>query len=278
MRKKFYKMHGTGNDYIFFNCMGRGISRPQALARRLSDRHFSVGGDGVILIEKSKIADAKMRIFNADGSEGKMCGNGIRCVAKFLYDGGFVRRREMTVETRSGVRRLTVYTGGDGCVCRVCADMGRAEFAPAAIPVRLEGDCIVDRPACIGGREYRITCVSMGNPHCVVFGPPPEPFERTGRAFEESLLFPEGINAEFACAAGEDGLAVRVWERGSGETLSCGTGACAAVAAAVRNGLCRAGTEVAVRLKGGVLSVRYTPERVFMTGDAVLAYVGTVEI
>lgn len=278
MRKKFYKMHGTGNDYIFFDCMGRGVPHPQALARKLSDRHFSVGGDGIILIEKSRMADAKMRIFNADGSEGKMCGNGIRCVAKYLYDSGRVRRKEMTVETLSGVRRLTVYTGGDGAVCRVRADMGRANLAPAAVPVLLEGERAVGRPVEIGGKEYRVTCVCMGNPHCVVFGAPPEPFGETGRAFEHSPLFPEGVNAEFVRVCGRNRLRVRVWERGSGETLSCGTGACASAVAAVENGLCDFGRDIAVRLKGGDLTVCYTSEGVYLTGGAALAFVGTADI
>ncbi len=278
MRKKFYKMHGTGNDYIFFDCMHRTLARPQEIAVKLSDRHFSVGGDGIILIEKSEVADAKMRIFNADGSEGKMCGNGIRCVAKFLFDSGKVQRRELTVETLSGVKRLWVYPADDGTASRVRADMGRADFTPAAVPVRLEGDRVVNRLVSVGGRNYSVTCVSMGNPHCVVFVPPPEPFERIGRAFETSPLFPEGINTEFAELSGEDCLRVRVWERGSGETLSCGSGACASVAAAAENGLCRVGTDVSVRLKGGKLIVNYTRERVFMTGDAVLAYTGIVEI
>ena len=278
MRKKFYKMHGTGNDYIFFDCMCRPLARPGEAAKRLSDRHFSVGGDGIILIEASRVADAKMRIFNADGSEGKMCGNGIRCVAKFLFDGGRVNRREMTIETLSGVKRLWVYPAADGTAGLVRADMGPANFHPSALPVRLAGERVLRRPVRVGGREYAVTCVSMGNPHCVIFAPPPEPFEAVGRAFEQSPLFPEGVNTEFAEIAGENCLRVRVWERGSGETLSCGSGACASVAAAAENGLCRAGEDVRVRLKGGELLVNYTRERAFMTGDAVLAYTGIAEL
>ncbi|MBQ9081630.1 MAG: diaminopimelate epimerase [Clostridia bacterium] len=278
MRKKFYKMHGIGNDYVYFNCLTKEISNPENLARKLSHRNFSIGGDGIILVCKSKVADAKMRIFNADGSEGKMCGNGIRCVAKLLYDLGKVNRKELTVETLSGIKRLWVYEGKDGKAQRVKVDMGKAEFSPAKIPVSLSGESVISRRAQIGREEYAVTCVGMGNPHCVVFEDAPEPFERVGRAFETSPLFPEGVNTEFVQLINETTLRVRVWERGSGETLACGTGACAATAAAVKNGYIKAGQDVTVQLKGGNLTVNYTEEKVFMTGDAALAYTGVVEI
>lgn len=271
-------MHGAGNDYAYFDCFHTTIPNPAETAKKLSQRRFSVGSDGIILILKSKVADAKMRIFNADGSEGKMCGNGIRCVAKYLYDSGKVKRREMTVETLSGVKRLWAYTGEDGKVHSVRADMGKAEFSPKKIPVRLSGEKIVGYPACIGGTNYEITCVSMGNPHCVVFQEAKEPFEAIGRAFEKSSLFPEGVNTEFVTICGKNALKARIWERGSGETFACGTGACASVAAATENGFMQEGKDVSVKLKGGTLIVNYTRERVFMTGEAVTAYIGMAEI
>lgn len=277
MRKKFIKMHGIGNDYIYFDCFSRPLPDPSRLAARLSDRHFSVGGDGVILIGKSSVADAKMRIFNADGSEGKMCGNGIRCVGKYLFDSGKVTRREMTVETLSGVRRLKVFSGADGKVSSVRVGMGKADFACFSVPVKTAEKYCIGREISVGGRVYKATCLSVGNPHCVIFSPPPEPFEEAGAAFETCGLFPEGVNVEFA-ERREDKFFVRVYERGSGETLACGTGACAVVAAAVKNGLCSEGEEIPVVLSGGTLFVRYTQEEIFMTGEAALSFVGTVEI
>lgn len=270
-------MHGLGNDYVFFNCIHREIPYPAELAIRLSDRHFSIGADGVILICASAVADAKMRIFNADGSEGKTCGNGLRCVAKFLYDFGIVKRREMTVETWGGIARLWVYEGADGRVNRVKADMGRADFAPAHIPVIAEQP-IIGKILRIGGEKYTVTCVSVGNPHCVVFSSPPSDFAKTGRAFGKAEIFPEGVNTEFAEVVSPQELRFRVWERGSGETLACGSGACAVVAAAVVNGYCREGEDIFVRLCGGTLIVNYTKQRILMTGSACLAYTGIVEI
>lgn len=277
MRRKFYKMHGIGNDYVFFNCMHRDIPYPAELAIRLSDRNFSIGGDGVILICKSAVADAKMRIFNADGSEGKTCGNGLRCTAKLLYELGIIRRKELTVETLGGVARLWIYTGTGGAVKRVKADVGRADFTPAHIPVLAERP-VIGKKLTIGGRTYTSTCVSVGNPHCVIFSEPPADLAKAGKAFKESELFPEGVNVEFAEVISPQEVRVRVWERGSGETLACGSGACAVVAAAVVNGYCREGEDVFVRLRGGSLTVNYTKERILMTGAACLAYTGFVEI
>ncbi len=271
-------MHGVGNDYVYFNCLTEELKNPQALAVRLSKRRFSIGSDGVILICKSKIADAKMRIFNADGSEGKTCGNGIRCVAKWLYDFKKVDRKELKIETLSGVKRLWVNVGEDGKVDRVKADMGRANFSFEAIPALFSGENITQKTLFVLGKEYKVTCVSMGNPHCVVFAPAPEPFEKIGRAFETHPIFPEGINTEFATKNQDGSFSVRVWERGSGETLACGTGACAVAAAAVKNGYAKAGQDIKILLKGGIITVNYTEERVFMTGSAVLSYTGVVEI
>ncbi len=275
----FTKMHGTGNDYIYFNCFEQEIFAPESLSVHLSDRHLGVGGDGMILICPSKIADAKMRIFNLDGSEGKMCGNGIRCVGKYLYDNGMVDKNEITVETLSGIKKLRLYSLG-GRVQSVCVDMGPAELAPEKIPVELPGDKIINQPVDIDGTEYKITCVSMGNPHCVVFlnNLSSLNIEKIGPAIENAHLFPERINVEFVQVINRNTLKMRVWERGSGETLACGTGACAVAIAAVENGFCRKNEDITVRLPGGDLLIRYTDETVYMTGNAVKAFEGVVEI
>jgi carbamoyl-phosphate synthase large subunit len=270
-------MHGIGNDYVYFNCMHKGVAYPERLAIRLSDRHFSIGADGVILIGRSKIADAKMRIFNADGSEGKTCGNGVRCVGKFLYDLGYTDRKEVTVETLAGVARLFLWTGADGKIGRVTADMGRASFAASDIPAALSGN-VIGRKLVVLGQGYVITCVSMGNPHCVIFGALPREIELTAKLISKCGLFPQGVNVEFAEVISEREIRVRVYERGSGETLSCGSGACAVVSAAVANGYCRGGEDVFVRLRGGTLVVKYTKNSVYLTGDVALAFTGFVEV
>jgi len=279
VKLKFTKMHGCGNDYIYFNCWEQEITEPEEISIRLSDRHFGVGGDGIVLICSSDVADAKMRMFNSDGSEGRMCGNAIRCVGKYLYDNKMVVKDEMTIETLSGIKKLKLYSSG-GKVKSVCVDMGRAELKPEKIPVKLGGDRIVDVPVTIGGRSYNITCVSMGNPHCVVFCEDPDDIdiEKIGPVFENAPIFPERINTEFISVIDKNTLKMRVWERGSGETLACGTGACAAVIAAVLNGYCNKGEDVTVRLKGGNLIIRYADETVYMTGNAEKVYEGVVEV
>ena len=276
---KFYKMHGIGNDYIYFDCFDQMPEDPSALAIKLSDRHFSVGGDGVILVCRSDVADGKMRMFNADGSEGKMCGNGIRCTAKFLYDTGLVPKETMTIDTLSGIKTLRLSVK-EGKTELVTVDMGPAEFRPEKIPVLIPGSEVIGSLLEVGGKERRITCVSMGNPHCVIFGDDPDTIdlEREGTAVAASPIFPEGVNVEFIHLAGRNTLKMRVWERGSGETLACGTGACAAACAAVRNGLCEKGEEILVHLTGGDLRIRMTDETVWMTGGATLVFTGEVEI
>ncbi len=276
---KFTKMHGCGNDYIYISCLTEEVSSPELLSVKLSDRHFGIGGDGLVLICKSDIADAKMRMFNADGSEGKMCGNAIRCVAKYLYDNGIVRKENLTIETLSGIKKLKLFTE-NGKVTSVCVDMGKAEFAPDRIPVLLEGDRIINQEVEIGNGKYRITCVSMGNPHCVVFCDDVDEIdiEKTGPEFENAPIFPERVNTEFIKVIDRNTLKMRVWERGSGETLACGTGACAAAVAAVENGFCPKGEEIRVILKGGDLSVRYTNETVYMTGSAEKVFDGVIEL
>lgn len=280
VRREFVKMVGCGNDYIYFACLGgNDLDSPEGLAVRLSDRHFGIGGDGVILICDSDKADAKMRMFNLDGSEGKMCGNGIRCVAKYLYDSHIVNKKEFTIETLSGIKNVKVITRS-GEVIMVRVDMGKAELAPAAVPVKAEGESVVDREIEVGGKKYKVTCVSMGNPHCVVFTDNVDNLDiaKIGPAFEESELFPEGVNVEFVKALDDHTLKMRVWERGSGETYACGTGACATAVAACLNGLCKKGEDITVRLLGGDLTVKYTDDAVYMTGDAVKVFDGVVEI
>ena len=276
---KFTKMHGCGNDYIYIDCFKENVEDEKKAAIFLSDRHFGVGGDGIILIKKGTKADFEMVMYNADGSRGAMCGNGIRCVAKYLYDTHVVNKKEFTVETLSGIKNVKVITRA-GEVIQVRVDMGKAEFAPAAVPVALDGENVVNRAVNVGGKEYNVTCLSMGNPHCVVFLPAVDNLDISGigPAFEESELFPEGVNVEFVKVLDDHTLKMRVWERGSGETFACGTGACATAVAACLNGYCRKGEDITVRLLGGDLTVNYTDDAVYMTGNAVKVFDGTVEI
>ena len=279
-RLEFTKMQGCGNDYIYFNCFDQKIDNPEGLALKLSDRHFGIGGDGIIMIERSDVAAGKMRMFNLDGSEGKMCGNGIRCVAKFMRDNMLVNSDDFTVETLSGIMKIHL-TRHYGVVNGATVNMGKAELDPARIPVSLEPDKdgrVVDREVTIGGEKYNITCVSMGNPHAVVFMKNIDSLdiEDIGPKFEFDPIFPERVNAEFIKVIDETTLKMRVWERGSGETWACGTGACAAAVAAVLGGYCKKDTDITVKLKGGDLVIRYTDDAVYMTGDAVTVYSGSV--
>lgn len=279
MKLPFTKLVGTGNDYIYINCFENQVTSPEFLSIFLSDRHNGVGGDGVILICPSEIADAKMRIFNLDGSEGMMCGNGIRCVAKYLYDNKMVTEKVIHIDTLSGIKECTVSTTA-GLVHQVTVDMGKAELRPEKIPVKLDGDIIVNRPVSVDGEPYNITCVSMGNPHTVVFVNSVDKLdlEKIGRKFETDPLFPERVNTEFVERVDERTIKMRVWERGSGETLACGTGACAAAVAACLNGFCKKGENVRIILRGGDLTVKYTDETVYMTGGAEKVYEGVVEV
>lgn len=278
---KFVKMQGCGNDYIYFDCFEQQIDDPEALAVKLSDRHFGVGGDGVVLICPSKLADVKMRMFNIDGSEGKMCGNAIRCVGKYMHDVRGLDKAVVTVETLSGIKTLKLIVK-DGVAVGAEVDMGKAELDPKKIPVALDGETVIDRPVKIGGGEYRITCVSTGNPHCVVFGGDPAELDlpAIGPKFESDPLFPERVNTEFIEVIDDHTLKMRVWERGSGETLACGTGTCATVVAAVLCGYAQADTEVEVELLGGTLRIRWDRENnlVYMTGPATVVYDGEIDI
>ena len=276
--RKFTKMHGAGNDYICFNCLENPIDSPEMLAIRLSDRNTGIGGEGVILILPSKSADAKMRMFNLDGTEGEMSGNGIRCVAKYLYDNNIVRKREFIVETVSGFKEISIKTE-KGEATYITVNMGAPELDAAKIPAKAEGR-IIGKKHVVDGVEYDITCVNMGNPHCVVILKHLDRFDvdKVGSAFENDPLFPERVNTEFVKVIDDHTIKMRVWERGSGETRSCGTGACAAVVAAVENGLCPANEEITVKQRGGDITVRYTDDAVYMTGTAVKIFDGEVEI
>lgn len=283
MKIKFTKMHGCGNDYIYFNCFEQKIDNPEALSIRLSDRHYGIGGDGIILVCPSNVADAKMRMFNLDGSEGKMCGNGIRCVGKFLYDYNLVdqNKEEIKIETLSGIKTLIPYKQ-NGEVTKLRVDMGKAELLPKLIPVKVDENLekVVNYKVCIDKKDFNITCVSMGNPHCVVFIDDVETMdiESIGPKFENDNMFPERVNTEFVRVLDEKNIIMRVWERGSGETWACGTGACAVAVAAVENGFCKKNEDITVKLKGGDLVINYTDKTVYMTGDAKKVFEGVVEI
>ncbi len=280
MKLNFTKMHGCGNDYIYVDCFKEKTDDFLAISVKLSHRRFGVGGDGVIYICPSDTADAKMRMFNADGSEGKMCGNGIRCVGKYLFDNNMVSGDSVTIETLSGIKTLKAYRNSEGEVTSLRVDMGKAEFLCKNIPVSIDSEEAIDAPLTVDGKEYRITCVSMGNPHCVVFENDIADLdlEKTGPLFEHNEIFPEGVNTEFVKINSPTDISMRVWERGSGETWACGTGACATVAAAVRNGYCKPGEDVTVHLTGGDLVINYSEERVLMTGPAVTVFRGSTNI
>lgn len=274
-------MHGIGNDYIYFNAIDQKIGDPCELAKKLSDRRFGIGGDGIILVCPSDIADAKMRIFNEDGSEAKMCGNGIRCVAKFVYDYGIVPadRTTVTIDTLSGVKTIEL-TVENGKAVSAKVDMGAAILKPVDIPMNFDGETCIDQPLRVDGKEYRVTAVSMGNPHCVTFVEDVDglDLEKIGPAFENHPAFPDRVNTEFVRVIDEHTLQMRVWERGSGETWACGTGACATAVAACLNGYCKKGDDITVHLRGGDLVIRYTDDTVIMTGPASTVFEGVVEV
>lgn len=277
---KFTKMQGIGNDYIYINCFEEKVDDPSTLAVRLSDRHFGIGSDGIILICPSKTADCRMDMYNADGSRGMMCGNGIRCVGKYVYERGIAQKERLRVETLSGEKTLDL-TVQNGEVTAVTVDMGKPILKAKEIPVAFCENEVIDEPLMIDGREYRITCVSMGNPHTVLFvgdvsrAKP----ESVGPKIETNVLFPDRINVEFIQVLNKNEINMRVWERGSGETWACGTGACAAVVACCLNG--KTDKNVRVHLKGGDLDIVWDKEKtgsVFMTGPAEFVFDGTVKI
>lgn len=279
MRLQFTKMHGCGNDYIYINCFTHTLTDPNAVAKRLSDRHFSVGSDGLVMICPSDIADAKMRMFNADGSEGPMCGNAIRCVGKYLYDSGLVKKKVMTVDTLSGIKTLNMIIK-DGVAVGATVEMGRASFAKSDVPVIWDSESTVRVPLEAAGKVFECTALSVGSAHCVCFTDDVAsfPLEVYGRALEVHSAFPNRVNIEFIHVVSPTEIDMRVWERGSGETQACGTGACAAAAVAVRLGYCAPLTDITVNLKGGKLIINVSDARILMTGSASKAYDGTVEI
>ena len=275
---RFLKMEGTGNDYIFIENFDNRITCPESLCITLCDRLHGVGGCGIVLLEKSDIADIKMHIYNADGTRGQMAGNCIRCVGKYAYENGFASSDTVLVETDSGVKDLRVFTSS-GKVTFVEVDMGRASLDPESLPCTLEGEKIINRPCDIGGAEYNITCISVGNPHCVIFTNEVDHLDlsQIGPVFESAPVFPERVNTEFIRVVNENTIRMRVFERGNGETIACGTGACAAAIAACENGYCKKGTDITVKADGGDLVVNYTDERVTLSGDAHLIYTGELE-
>lgn len=283
MYLRFTKMEGLGNDYVYVNCFTEKVKNPSELARLVSNRHRGVGGDGLILIEPSDKADFAMSIYNADGSRAEMCGNGIRCVGKYVYDYGLTKSTDISVETLAGIRRLWCDVT-DGRVSSVTVDMGSPEVL--AENVALTAACVgsIGKTAapmgCMGGDGCCMTCVSMGNPHAVVFVDDVEtyPVAGVGAAIEHHPMFPQGTNVEFACAGSDTYMTLRVWERGSGETQACGTGACAAAFAAILKG--RVSDDVCVRLPGGELEIRYdrAQNKIYMTGPAKVVFDGYTDI
>ena len=277
---KFTKMHGIGNDYVYVNCFKETVSDPEKLSIFVSDRHFGVGSDGLVLIMPSDKADFRMRMFNADGSEGMMCGNATRCIGKYVYDNGMTDKTDITLETKSGIKRLKLFVK-DGKVETVLVDMGKAIIKPADIPVKSELDTFISQKITVNGKEETVTCVSMGNPHCVLFTDTPVDtieLEKIGSYFENHELFPERINTEFANVLDDHTVKMRVWERGSGETWACGTGACATAVAACLNGYCKRGEEITLKLRGGDLAITYNEDgTVLMRGPAAKVFDGELD-
>lgn len=276
---KFTKMHGLGNDYVYVNCFEEKIDNPPAVARFVSDRHFGIGSDGLIMINPSKTADFEMEMYNADGSRGEMCGNGIRCVAKYVYDYGLTDKTQISVETLGGIKYLD-FTVEDGKVSLVKVDMGKPKLEADRIPIISEREQVIDEPIEVDGKEYHMTGVSMGNPHAVIYVDDVKglDLEKIGPKFENHERFPKRINTEFVHCIDRQTVEMRVWERGSGETLACGTGACAVAVSSILNNL--TDTQVTVKLLGGDLQIEWDREkdRVFMTGPATVVFDGVIDI
>ena len=282
---EFTKMHGLGNDYVYFDCFKQKIEGKSDLAKRVSDRHFGIGGDGAIFINPSEEADCEMEMYNADGSHSEMCGNGIRCVAKYVYDNGIVDQTEISIISAGKIKYLTLYlrdarpgeTANHGKVVEtVRVDMGEPETIAEKVPVISKNEKAIDEPIEVDGKAYQMTCVSMGNPHAVVFVEDVEhfPVAEIGPKFEHHPAFPNRVNAEFVEIINRNTVKMRVWERGTGETLACGTGSCATAVACILNGL--TDTEVTVKLLGGDLQIEWDKlkNRVYMTGSATTVFTG----
>lgn len=280
MKLKFTKMHGISNDYVYVNGFDQTVENPEQVSVFVSDRHTGIGSDGLVMILPSGRADLRMRMFNADGSEGAMCGNATRCIGKYAYEHGLVRRENMTLETKSGIKNLSL-TVEDGKVVSVKVDMGKAILKPADIPTLFQGETAVRQSIEADGETYEVTCVSMGNPHAVIFVDDVKglDLDRIGPGLERHPMFPERINTEFVRVMDRHNLEMRVYERGSGETWACGTGACASVVAAVLCGYADRDEDVTVHLRGGDLVIRYAQDgTVFMTGPATHVFDGEIEI
>ena len=277
---KFTKMQGIGNDYVYVNCFEETVADPERVSEIISDRHFGIGADGLVLIMSSDKADFRMRMFNADGSEGNMCGNATRCIGKFVYDNRLTDKTSITLETRSGIKKLTLYPE-NGRVKTVLVDMGKAVLKPADIPMNVSGDTFINKPITVDGKEVFITAVSMGNPHAVTYVEDVDSLEleKIGPSFENHPLFPERVNTEFIKILDESTMQMRVWERGSGETWACGTGACAATAASVLNGYFPHDKEITVKLRGGDLFITYKSDgTVLMRGPAETVFTGEIDV
>ena len=276
---KFTKMHGLGNDYVYVNCFQEKIENPSKVAKYVSDRHFGIGSDGLIMINPSEVADFEMEMYNADGSRGEMCGNGIRCVAKYVYDYGLTDKTSISVETLGGIKYLDL-TVKDGKVIMVKVDMGTPILKPELIPIVADGDMVVNEPIIVDRTEYRMTGVSMGNPHAVIYMDNIKDLnlDQLGPKFENHERFPKRINTEFVKFIDRHTLEMRVWERGSGETMACGTGACAVAVASILNGLTE--EKVTVKLLGGDLQIEWDREedKVYRTGPATTVFDGEIDI
>ncbi len=274
---KFTKMEGLGNDYVYVNCFRETVDNPSEVAKKVSDRHFGIGSDGLILIRPSEVADFRMDMYNADGSQAEMCGNGIRCVAKYVYDYGLTDKTSISIETLAGIKYLDLQVT-DGKVSLITVNMGSPELVPDKIPVISDSKRVVDEPIEVDGTTYKMTCVSMGNPHCIVFVEDTAsfPLETVGPLFENHERFPKRVNTEFIQLLDRKTVNMRVWERGSGETLACGTGACASAVACILNGLTE--DEITLHLLGGDLIVRWDQEKnlVYMTGPARVVFDGEI--
>lgn len=280
MKVQFSKMHGLGNDYVYVNCLEQRIKHPNELSKLVSDRHFGIGSDGLVLIYPSDKADFEMRMFNADGSEGNMCGNAIRCVGKYVFDNKLTDKTELDIDTKSGIKHLHLIVE-DGKACAAEVNMGDAVLRARSIPVETDYEEFISQPMVVHGEAFLVTCVSMGNPHAVIFCQDVDnmPLNIIGPLFENHEIFPERINTEFVQLIDRNTIKMRVWERGSGETFACGTGACASVVAAVLNDHCDLGSEVTVRLKGGDLKITYLENHsVLMKGPATHVFDGIIEI
>lgn len=276
---KFTKMHGIGNDYVYVNCFQEEVPEPEALAVQVSDRHYGIGSDGLILIKPSESADFEMDMYNGDGSRGAMCGNGIRCVAKYVYEYGLTRKEQISISTGSGIKYVDLAIA-DGKVTSVKVNMGAPELSAERIPVRSEKEKVVHEPIQVDGKTYYMTCISMGNPHAVVYVEDVRglDLEKIGPKFEHHPCFPNRVNTEFVRVIDRHTVEMRVWERGSGETLACGTGACAVAVASILNGSVEG--EVIVKLLGGDLKILWDREadRVSMTGSATVVFDGDIEV